>query len=198
MYSYFIGTIADIESDRIIIETNNIGYEIFLAEREIEELGVVGDEVKVFTYLYVREDALILYGFCSKESFKMFKLLISVNGIGPKAALAILSILTPYDLQFAILSEDAKTISKAQGVGTKSAQRAIMELKDKISLEEAFEEKSNAHSAQSENNSAKAQAIAALESLGFSKSQALKAINSLGDISGYDIEMIIKLALKEL
>ncbi|MCR5666966.1 MAG: Holliday junction branch migration protein RuvA [Eubacterium sp.] len=198
MYSYFIGTVAETETDHIVIETGNIGYEIYMPQREIAEIGVVGDKVKVYTYLYVREDTFMLYGFASRQSLRLFKLLITVNGIGPKAALAILTVLTASDLQFAILSEDAKSIAKAQGVGAKTAQRVVMELKDKVDLEEAFEEKSNEVSEANVNAKSKAEAIDALEALGFSRSEALKAINSIGDITGEDVETIIKKALKEL
>ncbi len=196
MYSYFIGRIDEIFTDHIVLENGGIGYEIFMPQREMDQMQVE-DEVKVFTYLHVREDAMLLYGFGSKSSLTLFKMLIGVNGIGPKAALSILSILGPEDLQFAILSEDAKAISKAQGVGGKSAQRVIMELKDKISLMDAFEDKSNAVS-QKGDQRIKAEAMAALESLGFAKSQILKALGALGDLSGDSVETIISKALKEL
>ena len=124
---------------------------------------------RLYTYLNVREDAMILYGFLTKDDLRVFKLLIGVNGIGPKGALAVLSVMTTDDLRFAVLGDDAKAIAKAPGIGAKTAQRVILELKDKLSLEEAFELKSEHVSRQNENGSSgvKNEAVQALVAVSY-------------------------------
>ena len=141
MYAYIKGILAEITEDAIIVENQGIGYEIAVPGQVFDYLPSVGEEVKIYTYHYVREDAILLYGFLTKEDVRIFKMLIGVSGIGPKGALAILSVLSTDDLRFAILGDDAKAIAKAPGVGAKTAQRVIIELKDKLSLEDAFEQK---------------------------------------------------------
>ena len=142
MYAYIKGELAETNPDHIVIETGGIGYQVFISGQTFEYLPAVGEEIKVYAYLYLREDAMILSGFLTKDDLELFKLLISVSGIGPKGGLAILSALSADDLRFAVLSGDSKAISKAPGVGAKTAQRVILELKDKMSLEDAFEKKS--------------------------------------------------------
>ena len=134
MYAYIKGELAETNPDHIVIETGGIGYQVFISGQTFEYLPAVGEEIKVYTYLYLREDAMILYGFLTKDDLELFKLLISVSGIGPKGGLAILSALSADDLRFAVLSGDSKAISKAPGVGAKTAQRVILELKDKAKM----------------------------------------------------------------
>ena len=130
MISYIKGKLADVAADSIVIDVSGIGWQVY-----------VPGQVKIHTWLQVREDAMTLFGFLTKDDLRIFKLLIGVNGIGPKNALAVLSVMTTDDLRFAILGDDPKAIAKTPGVGTKTAQRLILELKDKISLEDAFEQK---------------------------------------------------------
>ena len=148
----------------------------------------------------VREDAMILYGFLTKDDLRVFKLLIGVNGIGPKGALAVLSVMTTDDLRFAVLGDDAKAIAKAPGIGAKTAQRVILELKDKLSLEEAFELKSEHVSRQNENGSSgvKNEAVQALVALGYASSEALKALNGIEITDDMDVETLLKAALKNM
>ena len=153
MYAYIKGVLADVEEESVVVEAGGIGYRIYTTGQTFDYLPVVGEEVKLYTYLNVREDAMILYGFLTKDDLRVFKLLIGVNGIGPKGALAVLSVMTTDDLRFAVLGDDAKVIAKAPGIGAKTAQRVILELKDKLSLEEAFELKSEHVSRQNENGS---------------------------------------------
>lgn len=127
--------------DSIVVEAAGVGYLIYIPTQYFDMLPDEGEDVKIYTYLCVREDAMILYGFLSKDDLEIFKLLITVSGIGPKGGLAILSTLSADDLRFAILSGDSKAISKAPGIGAKTAQRVILDLKDKLSLEDAFEKK---------------------------------------------------------
>lgn len=199
MISYVKGRLTEVDESIIVVETSGIGYNILVPSSLLSELPSVGSEVKIYTYLYIREDAMNLYGFVSRDDLNIFKLLIGVNGIGPKGALAILSVMTPDDLRFAVLSEDAKSISKAPGVGNKTAQRLIIELKDKLSLEEAFEIK-RAKSAGKENtgSAVRDEAVQALAALGYSQSDALRAVNMLEITDTASVEQVIKQALSKL
>jgi Holliday junction DNA helicase RuvA subunit len=136
MYAYIKGTLEETGEDYIVVEAGGIGYQIFTTGQTFQYLPSMGEEVKVYTYLHVREDAMILFGFLTKDDLFVFRLLLGVSGIGPKGALAILSVMTTDDLRFAVLGDDAKAIAKAPGVGAKTAQRLILELKDKLSLED--------------------------------------------------------------
>ena len=140
MISFVKGTVADIGENCLVVENGGIGYEIYMTGQDLGKARI-GDEKKIHTFLYVREDILQLYGFFSKDDLGMFKLLIGVNGVGPKGALGILSGISADELRFAVLSDDVKTISKAPGIWKKTAQKMILELKDKLKLEDAFEMK---------------------------------------------------------
>lgn len=201
MYAYIKGILAEITEDAIIVENQGIGYEIAVPGQVFDYLPSVGEEVKIYTYHYVREDAILLYGFLTKEDVRIFKMLIGVSGIGPKGALAILSVLSTDDLRFAILGDDAKAIAKAPGVGAKTAQRVIIELKDKLSLEDAFEQKLANQAQKAEVNPAvgvKNEAILALTSLGYSQSEALKVLQGIEISPDDQVEDVLKMALKQM
>ena len=200
MFSYIKGELAEINIDHIVIDVNGIGYQIFIPTNTLNYLPSIGESVKIHTYLYIREDAMILYGFLTKDDLEMFKLLITVSGIGPKGGLGILSTLSSDDLRFAVLSGDSKAISKAPGIGAKIAQRVILDLKDKISLEEAFEQKleNNKNISQSENNSVKNDAVLALTSLGYSSTESLKAVSKVEITEDMDVEAVLKASLKHM
>ena len=132
MYSYISGQLVEVNEETIVVDNHGIGYEFFIPKSVVYQLPNVGGNVKIYTYLYVREDAMQFFGFRTKEELALFKLLIGVNGIGPKGALAVLGVLSAQDLRFAILAEDAKAIAAAPGIGSKTAQRVIIDLKDKI------------------------------------------------------------------
>lgn len=201
MYAYIKGILAEITEDAIIVENQGIGYEIAVPGQVFDYLPSVGEEVKIYTYHYVREDAILLYGFLTKEDVRIFKMLIGVSGIGPKGALAILSVLSTDDLRFAILGDDAKSIAKAPGVGAKTAQRVIIELKDKLSLEDAFEQKLANQAQKAELNPAigvKNEAILALTSLGYSQSEALKVLQGIEISPDDQVEDVLKMALKQM
>ena len=200
MYSYIRGILTDMEEDLVVVEAGGIGYNIYTTGQTFDYLPSIGEEVKLYTYLNVREDALMLYGFLTKDDLCVFKLLIGVSGIGPKGALAILSVMTTDDLRFAVLGEDAKAISKAPGIGAKTAQRLILELKDKFSLEDAFEQKLERTKASevSDTKNAKNEAVQALVALGYSSSEALKAIGNIEITPDTDVEEILKAALKNM
>lgn len=200
MYAYIKGELAEINTDHIVIEAGGIGYQVFISLQTFDYLPSVGEDLKIYTYLYLREDAMILYGFLTKDDLELFKLLISVSGIGPKGGLAILSTLEADDLRFAILSGDAKAISKAPGVGGKTAQRVILELKDKLSLEDAFEAKTEhvQKNAAAVGGSVKNDAVMALTALGYSSTESLKAVSAVEITEDMDVEEVLKAALKHL
>ena len=201
MYSYIKGELAEKNIDNIVIETGGIGYCIYIPSQSFDYLPDEGEEIKVYTYLYIREDAMILYGFFSKDDLEIFKMLITVSGIGPKGGLAILSTLSADDLRFAILSGDSKAISKAPGVGSKTAQRVILDLKDKLSLEDACEKKlanKAAGPAPSISSAVKNDAVMALNALGYSSTESLKAVSKVEITDDMDVEDVLKLALKNM
>ena len=185
-----------------VLETGGIGYQILLSGRDLELLPSAGEEVRLYTYLQVRDDAFVLYGFFTREDRKLFGQLLGVSGIGPKGALGILSGLSADDLRFAVLADDAKTIAKAPGIGLKTAKKLILELRDKLSLEEAFEarlagEKAREGAEPSAGlTAARNEAVEALTALGYSSSEALKAVRQVEAADGMDVEEILKAALK--
>lgn len=198
MYAYIKGEIADISEDNLVLECNNIGYNIRIPLSVAQRLPGIGAAVKIYTYTSVREDAFNLFGFLSKDDLEIYKKLIAVNGIGPKGALSILSAMSADDLRMAIVSGDAKAIAKAPGVGNKSAERIILELKDKIGLRLSFEEDTDfvQTSDASVNGVAKNEAIEALVSLGYTPTEALKAVKQLELTEDMDSGAILKQALK--
>ena len=197
MYAYIKGELAEKNIDSIVVEAAGVGYLIYIPTQYFDMLPDEGEDVKIYTYLCVREDAMILYGFLSKDDLEIFKLLITVSGIGPKGGLAILSTLSADDLRFAILSGD----SKAPGIGAKTAQRVILDLKDKLSLEDAFEKKLEnqaSGAAVSMNSSVKNDAVMALNALGYSSTESLKAVSKVDITEDMDVEDVLKLALKNM
>ena len=201
MYSYIKGELAEVNTDHIVIDVGGIGYMIYIPAQSLNYLPGIGEMLKVHTYLYMREDAMILYGFLTKDDLEMFKLLITVSGIGPKGGLAVLSTLSSDDLRFAVLSGDAKAISKAPGIGSKTAQRVIIDLKDKLSLEDAFEKKlehENEKINVSSNSQVKNDAVMALNALGYSSTESLKAVSKVEITDNMDVEDVLKAALKHM
>lgn len=187
--------------DTVVVETNGIGYNIRVPGSVLDRLPSVGSSVRIYTYLYVKEDAMNLFGFLNRDDLSVFKLLLNVSGIGPKGALAILSTIGPDDLRFAVLSEDVKTISSAPGIGAKTAKRLIIELKDKLKLAEVFETAlANKEKASSENDVllARNEAVEALVALGYASAQAMKAVQQVENAEEKDSEQILKEALKKL
>lgn len=203
MISFIRGLVADTTENAVILENNGIGYEIFMTGSSIEQVSRIDGEVKIHIYFQVREDAMQLYGFLSKDDLEMFRFLLNVNGIGPKAALGVLAGLSADELRFAVLSDDIKTISKAPGIGKKTAQKLILELKDKLKLEDAFEKKL-AHEQESASVSGsllhdgRQEAAEALIALGYSSTDAMKAVRKVTDVSPDDVEALLKAALKQL
>lgn len=200
MYAYIKGEIADISEDVLVLECNNVGYNIRIPLSVAQRLPGIGAFVKIYTYTSVREDAFQLFGFLSKDDLEIYKKLIAVNGIGPKGALSILSAMSADDLRMAIVSGNAKAIAKAPGVGNKSAERIILELKDKIALRLSYGDDADfgSETYASQDSAAKNEAIEALVALGYSPSDAIKAIKQLEISDDMDSGAILKLALKVL
>lgn len=196
MISYIKGTLAHRGESYIILENGGIGYQIFVSAGFLSRMPDAGKEIKIFTYMSVKEDGISLFGFSSKEEQEMFLKLLTVGGVGPKGALGFLSQLTPQEIVMAILSADAKTLSKAPGVGKKTAQRVILELKDKCTTEDAIAvpmEMVNGDAV----GGAKFEAIEALTALGYSRSEAAKAVGMVA-AEGMTTENILKAALKKM
>ncbi|MBO5291682.1 MAG: Holliday junction branch migration protein RuvA [Lachnospiraceae bacterium] len=200
MIAYLKGNVADVTEDNLVVDVRDIGYNVKISGGTFRKLPDIGEPVKIYTYTYVKEDAFQLYGFLNRDELELFKKLITVNGIGPKGALAILSVLEADELRFAILAGDSKAISKAPGIGAKTAQRVILDLKDKISIEDTFVNKEAvAYAAgvdRSGLNEAKNEAVEALTALGYGASDALRAVKQVELTSDMDTESILKAALK--
>lgn len=196
MYAYIKGTLEEKNKDSIVIDVNGIGYRIYLSDQSLMKLGELGDVIKVYTHYHVREDNISLYGFLSNEELKMFELLIQVSGIGAKTAIAMLSNITPSAFAVAIITDDVKTLTKIPGVGSKSAGRMILELKDKLKTEDAIS-KETPTNINTSNNENEEEAVQALQILGYNKNVINKVLEKL-QLENLTTEEIIKLALKHL
>ena len=199
MIAYISGALVSAGENYIVIDNHGMGYRIFVSGKFLKRIPAYETQIKVYTHMYIREDELTLYGFYSEEELSVFRILIGISGVGPKVAMAILTALTIQELQLAVISEDAKTISKANGVGTKGASRIILELKDKLKMEDMMDaayEQSIAQDTQDVN--AARDAILALVNLGYSNSEAALAVKKIGDTGQMDTEAILKAALKKL
>jgi len=199
MISYIKGELVEVTENAIVLDHGGMGFSIMMPASILAKLPQIGSELKVHTYLYVKEDILDLYGFLTKDDLKIFKLLITVNGIGPKGALAILSAMTPDDLRFAVLAGDAKTISKAPGIGNKTAQKLIIELKDKLKIEDVLDGSDGGYETSSDmGDTAVAEAVMALTALGYSTADATRAVKLVDNAGNMDSEALLKAALKKL
>ena len=204
MLSYIRGELCAIEEQKAIVDVNGVGYGIYMPQQALSLLPPMGQQVKIHTYLNIREDAMQLFGFLTKEDLNVFRLLIGVNGIGPKAGLNILSCLSPDELRFAVLSGDAKAISATPGIGKKTAEKLILELKDKLNIEDMLEHA--AHGGDSEDlasgtdtasNTMQAEAVQALTALGYGSAESLRAVKKSSPECS-SVEDILKEALKFL
>ena len=203
MIGFIKGTIEDIQEDCLIVDNHGMGWIVYVPGSLLGGHVRIGDEVKLYTSLQVREDAMTLYGFFSKDDLEVFRLLLGVSGIGPKGALGILSALSPDDLRFAVLADDAAAISRAPGIGKKTAQKLILELKDRFALNDAFEKKLShmqeaAPAVGDGLAAAQADAIEALTALGYSGTEALQAVRKVELSEGMDSEAILKAALRNI
>ncbi len=198
MFYSLTGKIVYSDISRVAIECNGIAFDVSTSVNTLRKLGSIGDNATVFTYLAVREDGVELFGFSDNEELQYFKMLISVSGVGPKAAVAILSVLTPEMLALSITAGDVKSITKAQGVGPKIAQRIVIELKDKVSklVPTKFSTEKIADSAVLLPTENTEEAVNALMALGYSHSDASQSVSSIDPNNS--VENIIKQALRNL
>ncbi len=201
MIGYVKGQLAEIEEGCITVETNGLGIRIMVNAALIGRMPAIGTEVKIYTYTYVKEDAFNLFGFGTREELELFKKLITVSGIGPKGGLALLSTLEPSELRFAIYSADIKTISKVPGIGKKTAERLILELKDKVPLDmpvgdEGIRLIEDSTSQDLMNN--QKDAVEALVALGYSATESARAVRECQPDESMSADEILKRSLKFL
>lgn len=199
MITFIRGELVAYEEDKVIVDVGGVGYGIYMSQQAMGGLPQTGNEVKIHTYMNVKEDAMQLFGFLTRDDLQVFKLIIGVSGIGPKGGLSILSQLSPDELRFAVMSGDAKAISAAPGIGKKTAEKLIIELKDKLSIEDVL-----THAAESDEsvragstNEIQSEAIQALVALGYSSSESLKAVKKV-DLTDANVEDVLKEALKHM
>lgn len=202
MIAFVRGIIEDLSEENVVVDVGGVGYNVKISAGTAALLTGLGEEVKLYTYTSVREDAFQLFGFLSRDELEIFKKLITVNGIGPKGGLSILSVMSADDIRFAVISGDAKMLAKAPGIGKKTAERVILDLKDKISLEDTFVHKemlnTGAASGLKAENPASNEAVEALTALGYSASDALRAVKAVPIDEDTDVETILKQALKNM
>ena len=199
MISYIKGILEDMSPGMVVVDNHGIGYQMMVQMRG-ESFPKIGQEIKIYTHMHVREDDVSLFGFLSKEEKEAFELLIGVNGIGPKVGLSVLSTLSVYELKMAVISEDVKTISKTPGLGPKGAKKLILELKDKLSFEELEEDGVGAEifDTSADSSDSVMITIEGLVSLGYSKSEAAIAVNKVEDAKDLTPEELLKKALKNI
>ncbi len=208
MIAFVKGPLVQIEEDMVVVEAGSVGLEVRVPLSVLERLPALGQTVTLYTYFQVKEDGMSLYGFLDRQDKAVFKQLLGVNGVGPKGALGILSALRPDDLRLAILSGDAKAISRAPGIGAKTAQRVILDLKDKVSMEQVTESWMLANGAGQPKTAGEAggaglsgaagEAVQALTALGYTNMEAAKAVKKVELKEGMTAEEVLKAALKHL
>ena len=197
MYAYISGNVDYLTENSVVIDNNGIGYEIMMSGSDLMVLHA-GDDVKIYTHYQVSENNIALYGFLSRETKRIFNLLLSVNGVGPKGALAVLSVLSVEDLTYAVLGENEKAITAAPGIGPKAAKKIILELKDKLDLNDAVSESLDKGVAAASTGGIKNNVLLGLTALGFSSSDALRALNEIEINEEMTEEELLKAALKNI
>ena len=205
MIAYVNGIIEYIEEGLCVVDVGGIGMNVYISGSTMDRMPGIGEAVKLYTYTSVKEDSFTLYGFLSRDELSLFKMLITVNGIGPKGGLSILSVMTPDDLRFAIMAGDSKSISAAPGIGKKTAERITLELRDKIKVSEDDMLGNSARvtmdDLSGDASSARDEAVAALVALGYNSTDAMKAVRKVlkaDESAASDTEVLLKLALKEM
>lgn len=199
MIAFVQGVIEDITEDNVVLAVGGMGINVKISASTAARLPGAGAEVRLYTYTLVREDAFLLYGFLSKNDLDIFKQCITVNGIGPKGALSILSVMDADSLRFAIMTKNVKAISQAPGIGARTAERLILELKDKLHVDDVLIGKEVAATAQNlAIGPQKQEAVAALVALGYGQAESIKAVNAISGIEDMDSGAVLKAALKHL
>ncbi|MDO5557548.1 MAG: Holliday junction branch migration protein RuvA [Clostridia bacterium] len=197
MFAFIKGSLESKAKNYVVIENSGIGYKIFMSEVTIEKLGELGEIVKVHTYYLVRENEISLYGFTSQEELRLFELLLSVSGVGAKSAIAMLSAIEPSAFALAVITNDVGKLTKVPGVGNKTAQRLILELKDKLKTEDSISAENIQVKSGIKNNKEIEEAMEALKVLGYTGKEIEKALQNI-ELEGLSIEKIIKIALGNL
>jgi Holliday junction DNA helicase RuvA len=204
LIAYVNGILESIEEGNVVIDVGGVGINVNISGSTMDRIPGVGESVKLYTYTNVKEDSFSLFGFLSRDELSLFKMLITVTGIGPKSGLSILSVMTPDDLRFAIMSGDSRSIAKAPGVGKKTAERITLELRDKIKVSEDDMLGGSSIAADDfdgESASARDEAVAALVALGYNSTDSMKAVRKVlkaDESAAGDTEKLLKLALKEM
>lgn len=203
MITYIRGEFVSLEEDKAIVDVGGVGYGVFMSAQAMSLLPPAGHEVKLHTYLNVKEDAMQLFGFLTRDDLHVFRLLIGVSGIGPKGGQAILSALTPDELRFAVMAGDVKAISAAPGIGRKTAEKLIVELRDKLSVEDALEHAASGKdvpvSGQAGGNTEiQSEAVQALVALGYGSTEALRAVRQVEATADMEVEDLLKQSLKHM
>lgn len=203
MLAYIKGELAIKTRGYIVIDVGGLGYKVFMSDLAMENIGKIGDTVKVHTYYRVMEDDISIFGFSTAEELRLFELLISVSGVGAKTAIAMLGTIEPSDFAIAIISNDINTLKKLPGIGAKTAQRIVLELKDKLKKEKQIEDLSIANSKSTEirnaieKDSKEEEAITALQVLGYSSKEIEKVMDKVSN-KDLSLEEMIRMGLKEL
>ena len=203
MISYVRGELAAVEPQKAIVDVGGVGYGVYMSQQALSVLPQPGNEVKLYTYLNVKEDAMQLFGFLTKDDLDIFKLVIGVSGIGPKGGLNILSCMSPDELRFAIMSGDAKAISAAPGIGKKTAEKLILELRDKVDIEDVLEHAAHGGDEASSlttgggESGMQAESVQALVALGYGSAESMRAVRKTSPDCA-SVEEILKEALKYL
>ncbi|MCD8197432.1 MAG: Holliday junction branch migration protein RuvA [Lachnospiraceae bacterium] len=202
MIGFLRGRVEEIYEGGLVLDVNGVGYELLVPGQLLSAIGGTGRELKLYTYMQLREDAVVLFGFLTRDDLAMFKMLIGVSGVGPKAGLAIMSALGADELRFAVLADDAKKIAKTPGIGAKTAQKIILELKDRLDLEEVLERKLGADVLTPEAVAAEdgmlQDAVEALVALGYGGTEALKAVRAVELTEDMDVERLLREALRHI
>ena len=196
MFAYIKGSLEEKTNNFVVIDVSGVGYQIFMSESAIQNIGELGEIVKVYTHYHVREDNISLYGFLSNEELKMFELLLQVSGIGAKSAITMLSNITPSNFVLAVITNDVSKLTKIPGIGAKTAQRIILELKDKLKTESAISKTEETRTV-IEKTEVLDEAIAALQILGYNKKEIEKAFEKI-DKTNLSVEELIKKGLSVL
>lgn len=197
MFSYIKGILEVKNLNYVVIDVNGIGFKIFMSESAIQRLEETGNTVKIYTHMNVKEYDLSLYGFITNEELRMFELLIGVSGVGAKSAISMLSSITPSKFALAVISNDVKTLTKIPGIGPKSAQRIILELKDKLKTEEAIQTNSIELKTSIVENNKLEEAVQALKVLGYTR-QEIESVLAKIEVNTLTVEDIIRKALSFL
>lgn len=197
MLAYIKGELTQATNEYVVIEAGGLGYKVFMPETAIEKLGNIGEIVKVHTYYRVREDDISIFGFNTQEELRMFELLLSVSGVGAKTAVVIISTIEPSDFALAVISEDVSELVKIPGIGKKSAQRIVLELKDKLKKDAISVEADKKVNTKAQRNEDVEEAMSALQVLGYNKKEIEKVFEKL-DKTDLGIEDLIKKGLAAL